>query len=896
MEKNTRLLNLSLMLAGFVPAAICLVIASQMLWVIWPDLTIQQIDSLLAGLVLTLGGAFSISLIAFFLWRRNQTAGTWLLIALPLGQLGALFVYVRYLQVALPVREWLFDHDLYMTLLLSGIIPVFYATLLYLAAVLRIRDRKGLVKTVIAAVVIPVIVYVGFNVLRFSRLFEGSGQVMNVVLVSLSVVFTVVMLRLMLYVGQRNSGRLNTAHGRFILRLVFVGVLPLVGLLLNSLGPVARESRNVLGDFTGYTFWALAIGNGILYLLPDFTPKYLRIFLSALRAAGFFFVLYFCAVFLLYLPLALLLVAAIGLGLLLLIPYFAGAVQLLRIRDDWRILADSAGKKIATLTLTGGFLLLPAIVLMHMASDRSLLTQAIAFVTHPPLGENSTNIVASNKIERFTQLNRLTLRGWRNQDNQIPIYDSLYRKIVFDGFDLSESLRQRLRAVFLGESETTQNARRSPFAPARIEITGESSHPSSDFTATELKLRIRNDDTKREAELDTLLSLPEGAYLTGHWLTIDGQEVEAQITTKSSALWTYNRVTEQRRDPSLIWYAADNLLRWKVYPVPAAGYREARIRLTHFFGGNMKLGDKSITLTARHQVPQAVASTNGKMQIVAADTSQKTIRKPYLHFIADCSRNALSDYPAMAQRAARQLGIGTDTARFSLVNTSMRTGTLTRLEDLQCPGAHDGFFLDMALRALIMQSHAKTEPAFPVFVILSARPPQAEWTELSYFLPWYTDIPVLVHADAKGTALYNFQGKRVAEQEIPVAAPVRLIGGHYYSARTTRAHGSAPKRSMFIDGGEQHFNWLLGQNDARVLAVRTAIQANVLNPATGSIVLETEAQRRKLAEMHKRTLNARNELDTGDRPRMSEPRLWLMLAVLMPLLAWFERRREHRVF
>ena len=68
-----------------------------------------------------------------------------------------------------------------------------------------------------------------------------------------------------------------------------------------------------------------------------------------------------------------------------------------------------------------------------------------------------------------------------------------------------------------------------------------------------------------------------------------------------------------------------------------------------------------------------------------------------------------------------------------------------------------------------------------------------------------------------------------------------------------------------------------GNPSARARAVITAIESNTLNPAAGSIVLETEAQRRKLAELHQQMLKAVNELDAGEPVRMSEPWVYMLL-------------------
>ena len=88
----------------------------------------------------------------------------------------------------------------------------------------------------------------------------------------------------------------------------------------------------------------------------------------------------------------------------------------------------------------------------------------------------------------------------------------------------------------------------------------------------------------------------------------------------------------------------------------------------------------------------------------------------------------------------------------------------------------------------------------------------------------------------------------------------------------------------FLHGQELYERWLRGENPARHEAIRTAMHTGILNPAAASIVLETEAQRRKLAEMNQRTLKSQHELETGNRMRMSEPTTALLLLLLLPFL------------
>ena len=61
-----------------------------------------------------------------------------------------------------------------------------------------------------------------------------------------------------------------------------------------------------------------------------------------------------------------------------------------------------------------------------------------------------------------------------------------------------------------------------------------------------------------------------------------------------------------------------------------------------------------------------------------------------------------------------------------------------------------------------------------------------------------------------------------------------------------------------------------------------------------SIVLETEGQRRKLAELHKKMLSAHNEFEAGEARRMSEPVWYLIPAFMLLLWRFFFRKSEKK--
>jgi Vault protein inter-alpha-trypsin domain len=898
MQRKNKFLNGGLFAAATVPLGIALALCLRSLYVIWPELTTEQATAMAAGLgLVTLPGAAA-GWLAFRAYGRNEPLKI-ATVALLTGFLMLCFYLFFYaVQPKVFIRNWLFDHDTYLLTIVSALIPFFYYLLFYLASLTAITSTRGLVISIISTIAIPLIAYLSFYLIRF---LPNSGSLANlwqVGFAALTSAFSFFILRLMVYILARNSEALQRPRTVWTLQLIFIGIFPFIGLALNTVGPIARESQGVLGNFSGREFWVLAAVNALVYLLPNFPYYPLQFMFVALRAAGLIFVLYFCTVFLLFLPLAVILIAAIGLGFLLLVPYFAAAVQILRLRNDFTALAAAGRKSLAWTALAVGAALLPAIVLGSISFDRIQLTAAIRFLEQPPLELNHTSRISSTTVLRIANMAPISSirgRGRRNDPLNIPIYNALYRQIVFDGADLSENLRGKMLQVFGGRPAHIP----SPRVTASAATLGDvqiSEKIAGKLTESTLNVSVTNTGSRGDAEFNATIDLPMGAFVTGHWLTIDGAEVPAQITNRNTAIWVFNRVTEARRDPSLIYYEGKDVLRWRIFPVPQGGSRKARLQITHAHDTEIQIAGKKFTLKALTAAP-TVTSTSGRTHLIApASEDEWIIRKPYLHFVADCSGTITKDYRSDAAAVARQLSVSLSGAQISFTNTSIRTVALAGTA--VCPKTSEGFYADAAVKAVLYSQFNQPRESYPLVVVLSADPLALRLTDLGYITAFYGDADGIAHFDGKTIQNLDLASGGLTIGLPRMNLPQRLYGKRYFAAKQKLVFPEAinqGERLPLADGFEKFYDFHLGRSDHRAVAVLAAVEANVLNPTAGSIVLETEAQRRKLAELHKKMLDARNQLDTGEQPRMSEPWSFVAIALVFGVYALWRRRRAMTV-
>lgn len=100
------------------------------------------------------------------------------------------------------------------------------------------------------------------------------------------------------------------------------------------------------------------------------------------------------------------------------------------------------------------------------------------------------------------------------------------------------------------------------------------------IATTELSETIANAGP-REAEADWLLPLPAGASADGFKMIVGGKEQAAELLDAGKARGIYEEIVRRRRDPGLLEYVDCGLIRARVFPIPANGSIEVRVRWRH---------------------------------------------------------------------------------------------------------------------------------------------------------------------------------------------------------------------------------------------------------------------------------------------------------------------------
>jgi Ca-activated chloride channel family protein len=96
---------------------------------------------------------------------------------------------------------------------------------------------------------------------------------------------------------------------------------------------------------------------------------------------------------------------------------------------------------------------------------------------------------------------------------------------------------------------------------------------------TRVEQTFRN-HTSRQLEATYVFPVPKGASVRKFSMWVDGKEVPGELVEAAKARQIYTSIVQRTMDPGLLEYMGNNLLRLKVFPVPANGDQKIAISYT----------------------------------------------------------------------------------------------------------------------------------------------------------------------------------------------------------------------------------------------------------------------------------------------------------------------------
>ena len=185
----------------------------------------------------------------------------------------------------------------------------------------------------------------------------------------------------------------------------------------------------------------------------------------------------------------------------------------------------------------------------------------------------------------------------------------------------------------------------------------------------------------RQIEGTYLWSVPPGAAISDLAVTLGGKKIAAEILPADKAREIYTGIVRQMRDPAILEFVGRDLVRAKIFPIPANARVEVELRYSQPLQGN------------RFHLPLRVPNAATNAGDVAASLD--------LTFGSDDVRAVFSpSHPVEVVRSGEQTRVTGEFASndrdFSLLWTRGANAVDLQMLTFQSPTEKDGFFLLLA--------------------------------------------------------------------------------------------------------------------------------------------------------------------------------------------------------
>ncbi|WP_255424480.1 MSEP-CTERM sorting domain-containing protein [Apibacter sp. HY039] len=710
-------------------------------------------------------------------------------------------------------------------------------------------------------------------------------------------------------------------------------ILPLLGLYINNSEfkhwnwTLFNQKGGIFGDFNSLWFYILAIINGSLICIPDAKKTIIRLLLFLGKSITFAYTLYFFLVFIPFLPLSIFAIVILGLGFLLLTPLILFILYIHELSKDFLFLQQYYSKNILRITSFLAFLLIPTFITIVYLNDRKNLNEALDYVYHPDYSqEYSIDTQSLSKslqtIKYYKQKNNNTLLSTSN----IPYLSSYFNWLVLDNLTLSDTKIDYLEQIFFGyNKDENRGIAQNTFIPTQskdsVKISNIEVKSHFDIQQKAWKssvdFKITNYTNSRTAEYQTFFELPAGCWISNYYLYVNDRKESGILAEKKSALWVYSQIVNYRQDPGILYYLTGNKVAFRVFPFLENETRKTGIEFIHKDPIQLSIDGHAIQLGKVEYNNQIIESANKNILYIPAERKQflsKVQRKPYYHFIIDISsdsKQAKNNYIQRIESLLSRNYLDVSKTRISLVNSyispvySANDNWPNVLKNEHNKG---GFFLDRAIKSLLVNTYLKTEEIYPIIVIVTDSLENAiienNFADLSFTFP---ESSIFYHLDKNG----------VLNSHSLISNPKIILERNIYPDFTAEvlAYPNVEKPIGYLTDDDSACYLLkkemISLNEAELKAkdwnssleiqgvwmsqiinpkafkenwtqlVKYSFLAQIMNPATSFIVVENEAQKAVLKNKQNQVLKSNQALDFDDETeRMSEPGIILLFIFL----------------
>ncbi len=883
------------------------------------------------GGILLVITVIEIGLTSYLIFKKRNL-NTWLSLLSLVIHIALLYGYLTFMNDIFPfnVPNWILPDEIqfYPNVFLMPVIV--HALFILVIHISFIKSKYSTLLNFLGAISIPLIWYLFVQVI-FPLWKPFSSEYYMHIIIVLGVSGTVLFLFFLLKIIYSFLIKKDIKWIRIQLlwKIPIAFILPTLGLLINN-GEFHGPANFIFGDYSNPWFYILVLINAIFLCLPDLPNHKYRLFIFLGRCTTLSFVFYFFMVFLPFLPLSIIAILFIGFGFLMLTPLILFMVQINAIHLDFKYLSQVFKSRILILSGVSCFLLIPLIMHFTFLKDRWDLHKALQYVYSPDYHKNYD--ISPGSLRRA--LSSIVVYKEENNDFIIsrsqPFISTYYNWLVLDNLTLSDAKINQLGEVFLDEKLVREWPRSNNREEGSVVINGyevsSHYHEKNQNWVSWVDLELKDQSKLAwSSEYKTVFELPNGCWISDYYLYVFDKKEYGILAEKKTAQWVYSQIVNRRKDPGLIHYLGGNKVSFRVFPFNNNEVRKTGIQFIHpepvdiiIDGITFSLGDKLGSERPETTEIESVKLINKDEK----EQLEKVQRKPYYHFIMDCSeksKNKIGKYKSRLNDffAANPLNAA---HKISFVNSYVTTvdyqDDWDQTNEIEIEG---GFFVDRAIRKSLIDHYLQASADYPVFIIISDRHDESlsisNFNDVQFTFP-DAEIYYELWEDGK---LKAHSLKHSSSTDISISQRISMSTKNtlaWPDTKNTKAYlpdDSQPsiylsdvniqmdrnvlqeknwKSALYMEGiWRSHLLNPVVSEKGWVDLVEGSFISRIMNPYTSFIVVENEAQKAILKRKQEQVLAGNKNLDlTEDIQQMSEPGFLVLLLLLLPI--YFLRKHK----
>lgn len=837
------------------------------------------------------------------------------------------YCYASFSEAIIPwdIPRWMISTDLFVyvgTFLMPTII---HCLLIIVLRLTPDAEKNSPLLNFLMAVAVPILFFLASQVaIPLFRVVENffSVHVIVIVIISATLFFLFFLLRSCYILLQKKSEKWRQYH--LIWKIPLTLIFPLLGLLVNGgiVNNIIDNSGNgIFGNFNSIWFYILAIANGILLCLPAFSNKNVRFFLLFLKSVTFSYTFYFFLVFLPFLPLSVLAIIAVGTGFLMLTPVVLFIVHLKSVSTDYNYLSEHYQKVKLVIIQTAGILVLPTAILLSYYDDRNTLHETLEYVYTPDY-QKEYHI---DKVSLFNTLEKIQKQKDSKNEvifgSQTPYLSSLFNWIVLDNLTLSDKKINKIQSIFSDDVQEVTNDEHFDISTDKDVVihrfTTKSNYDKKQKAWISLvDFELENTGSGNTGEYSAYFQLPTGCFISDYYLNVGDKKEKGLLVEKKAALWVFNQIVNENKDPGILYYENKNTIGFRVFPFRSNEIRKTGIEFMHKEPVTITIDNKTIHLgdkTNNEPVKNTVSENGIYLPVAEKNTLPIIGRKPYYNFIVDISGESKAfqkNEIATINEFIRKNNIETEDAKLIFTNSCIEKVTFNKenLLKINTKKPEGGFYLERAIQNVLVDSYTKNENKYPVIVVVSDAIKQAviegDFSNLEITFPESSDfynilsnghlnrhslvkkpkIPVLentlLELDKKVLA-YPDSKKPIAFLALDDFPSVVLKDKN--NLKTVDKASKSWNSGLELEA-QNIFNTINPKkaNENWIANLKLSFLSHIMTPKTSYIVVENEAQKAMLLKKQKEVLAGNKSLDLDEDPQsMSEPGIFIMAILLL---------------